>query len=74
MREGILTLASSQQTQTKFIYHTSHGEATFTLGVGVVRLCGKNLGMIGHFFGWVRKKFSRSAIFKRGVIRKFFET
>ena len=38
------------------------------------RLSGKNLGMIGHFFGLVRKKIARSAILKCGVIRQNVKT
>jgi len=38
------------------------------------RLSGKNLGMTGHFFGWVRKKIARSAILKCGVSRKNLKT
>jgi len=38
------------------------------------RLSGKNLGMIGHFFGWVHKKVLRSAILKCGVSRENLKT
>jgi len=40
----------------------------------VSRLSGKNLGKIGHFFGWVRKKVARSAISKSGVSREKLKT
>jgi len=38
------------------------------------RISGKNLGMIGHLFGWVRKKIARSAILKFGVSRENVKT
>jgi len=41
---------------------------------GVGSFSGKNLGMIGHFFGWVRQKIAQSAISKCGVSRDFFKT
>jgi len=40
----------------------------------VGRLSGKNLGMMGHLFGWVRKKIARSAILKCGVSRENLKT
>jgi len=40
----------------------------------VARLSGKNLGMIGHFFGWLRKKIKQSAILKCGVSRENLKT
>jgi hypothetical protein len=30
--------------------------------------------MVGHFFGWVRKKIARSAILKCGVSRENLKT
>jgi len=38
------------------------------------RLSGKNLGMIGHFLGWVRKLIARSVILKCGVSRENLKT
>jgi len=38
----------------------------------VIRLSGKNLGMIGHFFGWVRKKNRAEHDFeRRRQLRKY---
>jgi len=48
----------------------------WNVAIAVSRLgfLAKNLEMIGHFFGWVRKKIARSAILKCGVSHENLKT